>query len=150
MPRRAVRVCARTYDPQRSSGRANRWNAAEQRVLYLSEHFGTAVLETIVHADLTPPPPSVAAWATIPDDVSVEELDAAALLAGWDDPDDSAHARRIGAEWYREMRSACLVVPSIPGRPFEYNLVLNTRHPDAARIHWDAVVEIPWDERLLC
>jgi RES domain-containing protein len=148
MPRRAVRVCTRLYDPREPTSQANRWNAAEQRVLYLSEHFGTAVLESVVHADKTPPLPAHAAWVTIPDDVSVEAMDAAVLPSGWDDPDELTQARRIGAQWYREMRSACLIVPSIPGRPFERNLVLNTRHPDAVRIQWERVVEIPWDERL--
>ena len=50
MPRRAVR--ARTYDPRKPSGRANRWNSADQQVLYLSEHFGTAVLESPSHAGI--------------------------------------------------------------------------------------------------
>lgn len=148
MPRRAVRVCARMHEPHKPSGQANRWNTAEQRVLYLSEHFSTAVLESVVHTRGTPPLPAHAAWVTIPDDVSVEEIDVAALPTGWDNRRDSTHARRIGAQWYREMRSACLIVPSIPGRPFERNLVLNTRHPDAARIQWERVVEIPWDDRL--
>jgi RES domain-containing protein len=148
MPRRAVRVCARTYDLRKPSGRANRWNAAEQRVIYLAEHFATAVLESVVHAGSAPPLPSHAAWVNIPDSVSVEELDPRALPADWADPDDSTHPRRIGARWYREMRTACLFVPSVPGRPFERNVVVNTLHPEAALITWERVVEVPWDPRL--
>ena len=74
MPRRAMRLCARTRDPARASGRAQRWNADSQLVLYLSEHFGTAVLESVVHADAAPPLPAHAAWVTIPDNVSTERL----------------------------------------------------------------------------
>ena len=148
MPRRAVRVCARTFNLQRPSGRANRWNAQGQLVLYFAEHFGTAVLENVVHADKAPPPPSHASWVTIPDDVSIEEVELSTLPVGWDDPDDTQHARGHAAAWYQQMRTAVLIVPSLPGRPFERNLVLNTTHPDADRIAWESPVEISWDRRL--
>ena len=147
MPLRAVRVCARTYDPQKASGRANRWNASDQFVLYLAEHFGIAILESVVHAGKAPPLPAHAQWATIPDDL-VEELDAGVLPAGWEDPDDLSVARAIGAQWYSAAGSAALVVPSVPGRPFERNVVINTVHPRRSRITWEPVVEIPWDPRL--
>jgi RES domain-containing protein len=147
MPLRAVRVCTRTYDPRKASGRANRWNAVDQFVLYLSEHFGTAILESVVHAGKAPPPPSHASWATIPDDV-IEEIDVVALPTGWEDPDDLSTARAVGSKWYAEARSAALIVPSIPGRPFERNVVLNTVHPDVREISWESIIEIPWDPRL--
>jgi RES domain-containing protein len=147
MALRAVRVCARTYNPQKASGRANRWNAADQFVLYLAEHFGTAILEGVVHAGKAPPLPAHAAWVTIPEDL-VEELDVAALPTGWENPDDPTAARSVGARWYSESRSATLVVPSVPGRPFERNVVINTLHPDASRITWENTIEIPWDPRL--
>jgi RES domain-containing protein len=144
---RAVRVCARTYDPKKASGRANRWNAADQLVLYLSEHFGTAVLESVVHAGKAPPLPAHAAWVTIPDD-AIEALDVGALPGGWDDPDELTIARAVGARWYQEERSAALIIPSVPGQPFERNVVINTTHEQAAKIKWEPIVEIPWDPRL--
>lgn len=148
MALRAVRVCARTWSPQKASGRANRWNAADQFVLYLSEHFGMAMLEMVVHAGSAPPPPAHATWVTIPDAVRVERLDIAALPLGWDEPHDHTAARTIGARWYNEGRSVVLVVPSVPGRPFERNVVINTMHRDWPRIAWGQADEIPWDPRL--
>lgn len=148
MALRAVRVCARTYDPRKASGKANRWNEAGQLVLYLAEHFGTAVLESVVHAGHAPPLPAHAAWVSIPDDVAVEELVSTALPAGWADPDDLSVARAVGAEWYHSGRAGALLVPSVPARPYERNVVINTTHADAARIAWEADVDVPWDPRL--
>jgi RES domain-containing protein len=148
MPHRAVRLCARTLDVRRPSGRPNRWNAQDQLVLYFSRNFGTAVLESVVHASAAPPPPTHASWVTIPDDVTIEQVDERSLPAGWDDPDDPHHARRFAARWYAEQRAAFLVVPSLPGRPYEQNLVLNTTHPDAGKVRWERAVDIPWDPRL--
>ncbi|MEP7002515.1 MAG: RES family NAD+ phosphorylase [bacterium] len=145
---RAVRVCGRTYDPRKPSGRANRWNAAHERVLYLAEHFGTALLERVVHTGGAAPAPAHATWVSIPDTVSIESLQAADLPGGWDNPDDAAPARRVGSDWYQRGQAAILVVPSLPGRPFESNVVLNTTHPDARKLRWGPVVEIPWDARL--
>lgn len=144
---RAVRVCGRTYSPTRASGRPNRWNAAGELVLYLAEHFATAILESVVQAGAAPPPPVHAAWATIPDDL-VEELTVAKLPARWDDPDDYTAARAVGSRWYTQVRSVALIVPSVPGRPFERNLVINTTHADVAKILWEAPEDIPWDPRL--
>src|SRR5687768_1408620 len=100
MALRAVRVCARTFDPRKASGRANRWNAAGQLVLYLAEHFGTAVLESVVHAGVAPPIPAHAAWVGIASGIAVEELTATMLSAGWDDADDVTIARAAGEAWY--------------------------------------------------
>jgi len=148
MPIRAVRVCSRTRNPLLTSGRQNRWNRSGQHVLYLAEHFATAVLESVVHAATTAPPPAHAQWVTIPDDVVVLELSAANLPPGWDDPDDQSVARARGATWVAAGNSACLMVPSVPGRPYERNIVVNSVHPDYPRLAWDPLEIVPWDPRL--
>lgn len=145
---RAVRVCSRTQDPLHTSGRQNRWNAEGQHVLYLCEHFATALLENVVHVATTVPPPAHARWVTIASDVSREERTANVLPIGWDDPDDQSIARRVGAEWMATGATACLIVPSVPGRPYERNIVLNTKHTDFRKLGWDATVDVPWDPRL--
>jgi RES domain-containing protein len=132
----------------RSSGRQNRWNASGQHVLYLSEHFATAVLENVVHVATTAPPPAHAKWVTIGNDMEVVERTASDLPSGWDDPDDQSVARAIGAAWVTSAASACLIVPSVPGRPHERNVVLNTAHPEFPRLVWEATLVVPWDPRL--
>lgn len=44
--------------------------------------------------------------------------------------------------------SACLIVPSVPGRPYERNIVLNPLHPDYVKLAWEPTENIPWDPRL--
>ncbi len=145
---RAVRVCARTWDPLRTSGRANRWNAAGQHVLYLSEHFATALLENVVHTATTAPPPAHARWVVIARGIRVVELTATDLPKGWDDPDDQSAARAVGAAWVTGAKSVALIVPSVPGRPYERNVVLNTTHPDFPKLVWEPTQLVPWDPRL--
>jgi RES domain-containing protein len=145
---RAVRVCARTLDSLQTSGRQNRWNASGQHVLYLAEHFATAVLETVVHVATTAPPPAHARWVTIGDDIAVVERTVADLPDGWDDPNDQSIARRVGAEWFESGSGVGLIVPSVPGRPYERNVVLNATHPDFPRLVWEPVELVPWDPRL--
>ncbi|MBZ0272231.1 RES family NAD+ phosphorylase [bacterium] len=150
MSLRAVRVCARTFDPRQTSGLENRWNARGQHVLYLAEHFATAVLENLVYTKRTPTP-AHAKWVTIPDGVHVEERKIAELnnlFPGWDHIKDKSVSRNIGAAWLASGTSACLLVPSVPGRPFERNIVLNVDHPDYTRLLWDPTVDLPWDPRL--
>jgi hypothetical protein len=105
------------------------------------------MLERVVHAGRVAPPPAHAAWVSVPDDVNVEQHTAEALPLGWDDPHDLSVAREVGARWYSEGRSAVLIVPSVPGRPFERNVVINATHVDWPKIEWEAVTQIPWDPR---
>ena len=148
MPVHAARVCVRARDPLQTSGRQNRWNASGQHVLYLAEHFATAVLETVVQVATTAPPPAHAKWVVIGDDVRVIERTATDLPAGWDDPGDQSIARAVGAAWVTSGVSACLIVPSVPGRPYERNVVVNTAHADFVRFVWSAAELVPWDPRL--
>jgi len=145
---RAVRVCARTLHPRKASGRPTRWNATGESVLYLAEHFATALLENLVHAGAAPLPPSHATWVTIPSSVRIERVSRSDLAAGWDDPDDLEVARAVGSHWYSRGRSAILVVPSVPGRPYEHNVIINTNHHDASKVRWGATRDVPWDPRL--
>ena len=145
---RAVRVCARSFPVRKASGRPGRWNAANEFVLYLAEHFSTAVLESVVHAGDAAPPPSHAAWVRIPANAGIEAVGLRQLPRGWDDVDDLSICRAIGSRWYSRGRSAVLIVPSVPGRPYERNIVVNTTHPWATRIRWSSARDVPWDPRL--
>ena len=144
------RLAKRRYPVFDGSGAAlegARWNSPGRALVYASEHYGTAVLEKLVHAGRTLlPGPHHAAAIVIPDDLALEVLDPA-TLPGWD-LEDSISARDYGDNWHRSLRTAVLVVPSLPGQPVERNFIINPAHRDAARILVGQPFDVVWDGRL--
>jgi RES domain-containing protein len=123
-----------------------RWNARGQGVIYAALAYSTAMLEVLVHANTgRPPPQSRYVTAEAPDDVSCETADVEAL-PGWDDVDVMV-ARAFATDWWRERRSAVLLVPSVVTK-LDLNAVVNVEHPEAARIVVSAERPVAWDARL--
>jgi RES domain-containing protein len=56
-------------------------------------------------------------------------------------------SRAFGAKWYRELRSAILIVPSVVAR-LESNVLINAEHEDFSRMKVSRERPIWWDERL--
>jgi len=83
---------------------------------------------------------------TVPDDVALEMVDPSEV-PGWDSADYEA-GQTFAGPWFRDQRTAVLRVPSAVARPYEWNVVVNPAHPDAARITHGPVVPVVWDERL--
>ena len=126
-----------------------RWHTRGKEILYCAPNPATAVLEILVHSQIREP----AALARhrfikvdIPDEVSRQSVDEAQLPTDW--------SRRItvtrawGDRWLREGETAVLVVRSVLVRE-TYNVIINPRHADAARIKRLAVMTYPLDSRLL-
>ena len=114
---------------------------------YASEHQATAELEWLVHLEATPdvfPRTIPFSEIDVPDDVATENVDEAALLAGWHG--DVAQTQRIGDAWLESGRTALLFVPSavVPAR----NVLLNPAHRDAGRIRVTRTFDFPLDSRL--
>jgi RES domain-containing protein len=116
--------------------------------VYLSEHRSLAALEVLVHV------PRVQIlrdrYAMIPVEIPdelVEDLDAATLPSGWNDPVDLGSTQRIGDRWLEERASAALRVPSAVIRG-ERNLLLAPDHPDAGRIDIAGPEAFLFDARL--
>jgi RES domain-containing protein len=81
----------------------------------------------------------------IPDSVSRERLDLAALPKNW--IEDAVATRSPGDLWLRSHRSALLEVPSAI-LPETSNWLLNPDHPDARQIHIEWIRRFPYDSRL--
>lgn len=126
-----------------------RWHTRGKEILYCAPNPATAVLEILVHSQIR----EAAALARhrfikvdIPDEVSRQSVDEAQLPTDW--------SRRItvtrawGDRWLREGETAVLVVRSVLV-PETYNVLINPRHADAARIKRLTVMPYPLDSRLL-
>lgn len=62
------------------------------------------------------------------------------------DAKNEAICKPFGEIWYREQRSALLLVPSIPAR-LERNFLINPLHRDSSGITHDLPEPVWWDER---
>ena len=124
-----------------------RWNSPGRRIIYASETYTGAILETLVHTRIGKIPTHQAGIEiTIPAHVSIEEL-RAEDLKGWDAL-DSGVARRFGDEWLRQGRTAVLVVPSLVTSGLTRNVLINQGHPEFTRITASKPKAVVWDARL--
>jgi RES domain-containing protein len=122
-----------------------RWNTPACPIIYTAEHYSTAMLEKLVHANSVLPPNQHYIKITIPNGVCYEIFQTAAH-PGWDGKDESL-CKAFGLAWFEERRSAILLVPSIAAR-VERNILINPHHPDAPGITHDLPEPVWLDERL--
>lgn len=122
-----------------------RWNTPASPVLYASEHYSTALLEKLVHLNGVMPANQHYVRIAIPGGTSREEF-READHPGWDGRNESI-CKAAGEEWYRNGRSAILIVPSIPAR-LDRNFLINLQHRDARGITHEAPIPVAWDDRL--
>jgi RES domain-containing protein len=122
-----------------------RWNTAASPIIYASEHYSTAMLEKLAHANSVLPPNQHYIEITIPNGTSYEVFQTAAH-PGWDGKDEGL-CKAFGAQWFEQQRSAVLIVPSIPAR-IESNILINPQHREARTITYKLPQPVWWDERL--
>jgi RES domain-containing protein len=125
-----------------------RWNEPGTAVVYLSEHLSLAALEVLVHLDPSDAPDGWTAWSAEVPDADITWLPAADLPPDWRTEAVPGACAALGTAWAAELRSPVLAVPSALV-PREHNLVLNPRHPDAARVARGAPEGFAFDPRLL-
>src|SRR3546814_8308663 len=102
------------YDDEGSRLYPGRWNTAASPMVYTSEHYSTAMLEKLVHANAILPPNQHFIRITIPNGTSFERFPGAAH-PGWDARTEDV-CKHYGEAWHEQRRSAILLVPSIPDR----------------------------------
>jgi RES domain-containing protein len=136
----AWRLCRRPYADLTGEGArlfGGRWNSPGRPVVYLAEHPALAALEVRVHLDLP--------FELLPADFVLMQVTLA------DDPDTlpatGASSVAIGDGWLTDSGSALARVPSVL-IPHAWNILLNPRHPDAARSVPGEVEQFRFDPRL--
>jgi len=131
------------YSGEGASRIEGRWHEKGQEVIYTSRHYSTALLEKLAHFNGVLPSNQHYIEIEIPAGVSYE-IFTKDTVPGWL---DLARARAAGSKWFREKRSAILIVPSFVAR-IEENVIINCGHPEAARIKPGLEHPVAWDMRL--
>lgn len=116
-------------------------------MVYAAESRSLALLEMLVQDD-----PLRAHYvlipAHLPNTVSVEHIEAAALPENWRSLDARDQLQAVGSEWLHEARSCVLAVPSVV-MPAEQNYLINPSHPDFHQITLGPPETLEMDLRLL-
>jgi len=133
------------FDATGATLHGGRWNSAGVAVIYAAETYAGALLEVLVHANLSQPPKNQrVVRIVIPDEVAVEAV-SIDRVEDWDAVDMKT-SRAFGDRWTQENRTAILRVPSVITNGRENNIVFNPAHPEFALVtagdpepvHWDA------------
>jgi len=131
-----------------ASGNAGRWNLRGQFVIYAAGSRALACLENVVHRSGEGLNSLFKVMVLdVPDALAVEELALAELPPGWQPTSAYARCQPLGADWYRRQQAAVLRVPSSI-IAHEHNYVLNTRHPDFAKIRIVGWEDFAFDPRI--
>jgi RES domain-containing protein len=126
-----------------------RWNRKDIPVVYASENRSLATLEFLVHVPLSLLPNNLSiACLDIPDNVVAEQISIADLPKNWRDYPAPPELADLGSEWAIAMRSLLLRVPSAVVLD-EFNILINTKHPDMNRAVISSVESYTFDRRLL-
>jgi RES domain-containing protein len=139
----------RTLDGRGGLETSARWHTQGRPIVYLAESVPGALLEVIVHLELSPvrlPKSYQLLKVEVPDDLSTETLSAADLGQAW--VNDETLTRTVGDQWLTSKRSALLRVPSAIA-PETLNVLLNAAHEGARRLKIVSHREYPWDLRLI-
>jgi RES domain-containing protein len=148
---RAWRIARGCYAPLDGEGarlHGGRWNSAGRPVVYAAQSAALAVLEVLVWTDPEDVPDDLRLFEIeLPDDAPVERVDPAVLPAGWGEA-GSPVCTEAGDRWLAAADSLALVVPSAV-LPEDSNLLINPRHPDAARVRVAESRPFAFDLRLL-
>ena len=139
----------RTLDGKGGLETSARWHTQGRSVVYLAESVAGALLEVLVHLELSPvrfPKSYRLLKVEVPDNVSIEALSSSDLGDTW--TDDETLTRTVGDQWLASKRSALLLVPSAIA-PETLNVLLNSAHEEARRLRIISHREYPWDLRLI-
>jgi RES domain-containing protein len=127
-----------------------RWNTSGHAVTYAATSPALCVLEKLVHIeDPALMPALVMVRYEVPDDLAVKTITARDLPEDW--TRQESLTQDMGDTWHAALETPLLKVPSaivpVDGSP-DLNMVINNRHPDAARIRIITAEPFALDVRL--
>lgn len=141
-------VHKRYADSLFASGLEGRWNSEGKKVLYTAESISLAYLETLAHRKgLGFNKDFKIMIIKIPDAVDFQIVSSSELTKHWRDFRNYSACQKIGDIWFENGEELGLKVPSAVV-PENYNVVINTFHPDFKKVKLIDVLDFEPDERL--
>lgn len=137
--------------PLKASGIANRWNKANEFVVYAGSSRSLSTLELLVHRSSINIESSyklVVIYLDI-ETTDIDELDTNLLPKHWQSIQNYSFSQELGSTWYKKSEKLILKVPSAIIQK-ENNFLINTKHPDYdKKVRILEIEDFIWDKRLL-
>ena len=141
---------ARDFDGGYGLYNNGRWNTKGRAATYCATVPSLSALEKRAHvSDPALLPEQVMVEYDVSDDIPLRRVDIGDLPAGW--AIRETQSQRLGDEWLDQVSEAILIVPSVImpiASALDRNVLINHRHPAAARITIVAAIQFTFDPRL--
>lgn len=126
-----------------------RWNHKNVPLIYTSETRALATTEFLVHVNLNLLPEDLSiATIQLPESVTFKKLEIEDLPGNWRSYPAPPELATMGTEWANSQVSLILKVPSVVVL-HETNVLINTMHPDMAKVKIVGVEDYFFDPRLV-
>jgi RES domain-containing protein len=141
---------ARDFDGGYGLYNSGRWNTKGRPVTYCATVPSLSALEKRVHvSDPALLPDQAMVEYDVPDDVPLRRIEIGNLPVDW--AMRETQSQRLGNEWLDQSSEAILIVPAVImpiASALDRNVLINHRHPAAARIRIVAATAFAFDPRL--
>jgi RES domain-containing protein len=141
---------ARDFDGGYGLHNSGRWNTKGHPVTYCATVPSLSALEKRVHvSDPALLPDQAMVEYDAPDDIPMRKIEIGDLRVDW--AMRETQSQRLGDEWLDRVSEAILIVPSVImpiASALDRNVLINHRHPTAARIAIVAATPFTFDPRL--
>ncbi len=129
-------------------GIEGRWNGVARKVVYAAESIPLAFMENMIRRKGAGFNDDFRIMIIeVPDSLTITIITPSDLAEGWRNFRDYTICQTIGNKWYDEGMTAVLQVPSAV-LPEAHNYVMNSAHPDFAKIKLVSAIPLIPDERI--
>jgi RES domain-containing protein len=143
------RITLEKYSKQLiASGNPARWNSKDVRVVYTASSRALACLENVVHRSSLGLQQIFRTMVIhLPDELDIKIITEKELRNDWPRFENYPHTQALGDNWFKNMETAILQVPSSI-IPEEFNYLLNPLHADFSKIKLLRTEPFQFDERI--
>lgn len=139
---------AKTLSGKGAALKGARWNSIGVELIYTASNRSLAMAEVAVHFTLaTLPGDYMMTTIFIPDDISIQKLNISDLPTDWNTFPPPSTTQSIGDQFVADNKFCVLQIPSAVTQG-DYNLLINSSHPDFKRIKIIAKDKFPFDKRI--